>query len=117
MEKNILIFDDDILIMETTDQLLKAIGYSSYTAKNSPEVYSIIKNNRIDIFIIDFNLENENSGDIIKQVKGLSPETKIIVSSGLINPTFSDDNINNLIENYLNKPYTLEDLKTVLENI
>ena len=120
---SILVIDDDLMILNVCKDLLKDLGYTPVTAKNTKEAIdfytqSITDNNPFDAVIIDLVIPGEKGGkDIIKSLLKINPNIKAIASSG-----YSNDPILSSFEKYgfkaiLSKPYNIQQLSAVLQKI
>lgn len=111
---NILVVDDENFVIKSITKILRYLGHNVYSASNMSIALDIIKNNPIDIAIVDLVLENESGVDVGRKLKDINPSIFLVVSTG-----YTDDNIIADIENYkfdyyLPKPYTLEMVKNLI---
>lgn len=74
MSKRVLIIDDDPDILEIMQEALKYEGFEAVTSMVGDNVQDLIRNNNVDLLIIDYLLRGINGGEICHQVKA-SPET------------------------------------------
>lgn len=124
-EGRILIMDDDELILNTCGEMLKYLGYQVSCAYDGAEAIRLYKEALLGgaespyvAVIMDLTIPGGMGGkEAIKQLRGLDPAVKAIVSSG-----YSDDPV---IANYkdygfsgcVNKPYQIKDLSEGLVEI
>lgn len=120
---NILIMDDEIMIVETLQKMLKVLGYKSDFCQNGEEVILKYKNNfntekKFDAIIMDLTIPGGMGGkEAIENILNFDKNAIVIVSSG-----YSNDII---IANYkiygfkaiLNKPYQISELAEILNNL
>ncbi len=55
-QKIILVIDDDLSVLETIDYLLTTNGYNIMLASNGEDGLNIIKNQHIDVIILDLKM-------------------------------------------------------------
>jgi two-component system, OmpR family, response regulator VicR len=80
----ILICDDDLMILKTTETKLKREGYETTTAHDGKIGQEIIENNDFDLMIIDLLMPYINGLELIELVKKkLNKTTPIIVLSSV----------------------------------
>ncbi len=118
----ILIMDDEVLVRNVLSGFLHSFNCKITTTGHGDEAVSVFKKsmaeNPFDIVILDLSIPGKMGGiETAEAILKINPKAKIIVSSG-----YSDDDA---IANYkkygfiatLRKPYTVEELKTILENV
>jgi len=120
---NILIMDDEIMIVETLQKMLKVLGYKSDFCQSGEEAILKYRNNfntqnKFDAVIMDLTIPGGMGGkEAIENILSIDENAIVIVSSG-----YSNDII---IANYniygfkaiLNKPYQLNELAEILNTI
>jgi two-component system, cell cycle sensor histidine kinase and response regulator CckA len=84
--KNIAIFlvDDEGMIIEVAEELLKWLGYKTMIAgsgKESIEVYEVHKE-RIDMVILDMIMPDMSGSEVYDKIKDINPKVKVLLSSG-----------------------------------
>ncbi|NIM18312.1 MAG: response regulator [Candidatus Aminicenantes bacterium] len=121
--KRILVMDDEEMVLNISNQMLKRLGYDVGLAKNGEEAVelyqqALISGQRFDVLILDLTVKGGMNGeDAIKQLLQIDPEVKAIVISGYAtNPVMSD------FESYgfkaaLTKPFMWSQLKDVLKKL
>ncbi len=116
----VLIMDDEEMILKISEKILKHLNYKTVTAKNGNEVLSYLENNTndyISTYILDLTIPGGMGGrELAPKIKELYPDCRIIVSSGYSNKDEIINYKNYSFDNKLIKPYTIDDLKSVLEN-
>ncbi len=89
--------------------------YIFKSAYRSDEALVILKNNQIDLVLLDINVEHERSGlALIPKIKALNEEIKIVVFSGLNNFDTVKNAILNGASDYIIKDANPDELKHVL---
>ncbi|WP_396165839.1 response regulator [Flavobacterium sp.] len=80
---NILIADDHAIIRNGLEMLLSSIGkkFSFFHASDKVEIFDNLKENTIDLIVLDLNFEDGNAITWIKEIKTVFPEVKIIIFS------------------------------------
>lgn len=80
---NILIADDHAIIRNGLEMLLSSIGkqFSFFHSSNKVEIFDNLKENTIDLIVLDLNFEEGNAITWIKEIKTVFPEVKIIIFS------------------------------------
>lgn len=69
MKKNILIIEDDQLLLETLQIILKEEGYKVTFLRDGQSVSKINRNNLPELIILDFRLPGMNGGEVANYLK------------------------------------------------
>lgn len=78
----ILVADDEPLIRSTLVEILRSEGYEAVGAQDGLEAVACAQKIAPDIFLADVAMPNMNGIEAAKQIKALSPRTRIICFSG-----------------------------------
>ena len=80
-KKVILIVEDDPRVGESLRLLFKKKGYSTLLASNGKEGLHLFRREAVDLMITDVVMPKMNGLELLEAVKGLRPETEVIVIS------------------------------------
>lgn len=116
---NFLLADDHSLIRQGISFLLEEMDfdYRVFQASNLQQTLDSIKQNPIDIAIIDAHFPDGNSLTIIPEIKKLKPEIKILIFSGLEENTHALKFINAGANGFLSKLSEEEEIKRAIVKI
>ncbi len=82
MEKKvILIVEDDPTVGESLRHLLKKKGHEILLASNGKEALQLFRHEVVDLVITDVVMPKMDGIELLEGVKGLRPETEVIVIS------------------------------------
>jgi CheY-like chemotaxis protein len=119
----ILLMDDEQIILDMTRDVLDFLNYDVMFAKEGSKAIDLYKQEKaagvpFDIVILDLSVANGLGGkETIEQLRKYDPGVKAIVSTGYMNdPAVENYSLYGFCEK-LTKPYTLKDLKNLLENV
>lgn len=104
--QKILIVEDDYSIHDILKEILKMNGYITYDAYNGSDALNIIRQEDINLILLDLMLPDINGEDLIKNVKDIP----IIIISAKVS---SNDKINCLLDganDYVTKPFDKDEL-------
>ena len=119
--RTILVMDDEKMILEVAEASLKELGYTPLVAGDGEEAARIYlsrlkKGKPPDAVITDLRVAGGMDGrETAEEIMHMHPEAKIIVSSGYSNDPVMSDYRAYGFQGVLKKPYTLQDLKNILE--
>jgi len=80
-KKVILIAEDDSRVGESLRLLLKKKGHEVVLAPNGKEALQLVRHKAVDLVITDVVMPKMDGIDLLEAVKGLRPETEVIVIS------------------------------------
>jgi DNA-binding NtrC family response regulator len=79
----ILVIDDDPTVLELTKLNLNYEGYEVTTAEGGEIGLKLSESQHFDLILTDLHMPDLNGSEIVKRVKARTPETEIIMISGL----------------------------------
>lgn len=120
MKYNIMIAEDDEDIIELLSLYLDNEGFSVYSASNGEDALEILKNNPVDLMIVDIMMPGMNGYETIKNVRAFSSIPIIILSA----KSMDQDKILGLgigADAYITKPFNplevIANIKALLRRI
>ena len=78
---SLLIAEDGEDIINIMDRTFQMLVKDIYLAKDGKEGFELFKNNSIDVVITDLRMPNMNGVELIKAIRQINQEVKIIVIS------------------------------------
>ncbi len=111
--------DDHLLIREGLKKILASeknftvVGESG----NPDEVLDFINENEVDILILDLNMPGRSGLDILKHVKNIKPEIKVLILSMYSEDQFGERTIKAGASGYITKESASEELLNALNKI
>ncbi|WP_094751739.1 two-component system response regulator ArcA [Psychromonas sp. CD1] len=113
---NILIVEDELVTRNTLKSVFKAEGYNVLEANDGDEMHQIIKENNIDLIIMDINLPGKNGLLLARELR----ENKNIA---LIFLTGRDNEVDKILgleigaDDYITKPFNPRELTIRTRNL
>ena len=117
MSKKILICDDHILFLGGLTEILKKFGndYTVIGYNDSESCKTYIKENKIDVFICDLNIDNVDGFVLIEDLKIDLKNTKVIILTAYYEDFLIQKAQKMNLNAFLKKETTAEELITVIE--
>lgn len=114
-----LLADDHSLIRQGIFFMLEEIDLEKeiFQASNLQQTLDVIKSNEIDIAVIDAHFPDGNSLSIIPEIKKISPNTKILVFTGIDESTQSLKYLNAGANGFLSKMSEEKDIENALKKM
>lgn len=83
---NILLVDDNRNGLIVRKQLLEEQGYHVVTAPDGAEAFELFQPTVFDVVVTDYRMPRMNGIELIRQIRKLEPEARIILLSGMVEP-------------------------------
>jgi two-component system NtrC family response regulator len=107
---NILVVEDEDIQRTLLKDLLEKEGFEVSGAGNGNDAIRLFKEKTIDIVLLDFKLPDTDGLTLLKQFKGINPETEIIMITAYGSIENAVDALKSGASEYLTKPVDLDDL-------
>jgi DNA-binding NtrC family response regulator len=78
-----LIVDDDKLICWSLQEIISQLGYSVEIAAETASARQIMTKEQYALIFIDMELKEESGIQLLKEVKSLQPDSRIVILSAL----------------------------------
>ena len=118
IKDSVLIVDDDEMILESLETILKNEGYLTQTAKTGKEALTKTDNEFFNAVLIDIRLPDMTGLELLSQIKDTTPKMKKLILTGYPDTPTAIDAVNQKADAYLVKPFDPEELlKLIAENI
>ena len=115
----ILVVDDETQIGEVTKATLETFNYQVLTANSGIDALAVYAQNQnaIDVVLTDIMMPSMNGKTLIRTIKKINPNIKIVVFSGLVSNREIIAELNGSIAAFINKPYTTETLLKTIHQV
>lgn len=115
---SILILDDEEMIRNILELLLKKMGHKVVCSSNGEETIDKFKKEKFNLVILDITVPGGMGGiETIKQLKTIDPDVRAIVSSGYASSPVISDYTTYGFYGSLTKPYLFDELKTIIDKV
>ena len=119
MRKKIMVVDDDLDILITIRNIFEREGYEVFTVDSGKKCYELFKNNEIpDLILLDIMMPGMSGWMLFDRLKE-NPSWKNIpvVFLTVRTDSFAKKAGNSLCEDYIEKPFDIEDLKKRIDKV
>ena len=119
--RSILLVDDELDIVNSIKRWLQADGFKVYGFANPLQALEYFQNNydKIDLVLSDIRMRKLNGYELVKKIKVIRPETKVVFMTALETDLLELSKIlpSIKIDGFVSKPGRLENLVNTIENI
>jgi DNA-binding response OmpR family regulator len=113
---NILVCEDDKSIRDLMQEIVEVeMNHKLFKSSNSLMLFSALEKNEINLIILDYWLNNNKADKIILRLKNEYSKIPILLISAIAN--FSEISEKFDLNDYLRKPFEIEDLKNKINNL
>lgn len=116
-DARLLLVDDEAFLINSMYKFLKNKGYNNVlTAKNITEARFKLKNNKVDLMILDIMLPDGSGFDLLKELRKKS-SLPVIILSALSGIDDKKEGFDLEVDDYIVKPFLPEDLLWRIEAV
>ena len=117
--ETVLFVDDEEMIIEVAEQLLKRLGYKVLTARSGKEAIKIYEENfqQIDIVVLDMIMPDMGGGETYDGFKMLNSKVKVLLSSGYSVNGQATEILDRGCNGFIQKPFRMKELSQKLREI
>lgn len=109
-EHYILIVDDEVVLCELIEQILKSEGFCVKAAHSGQAALKLIKAYQFDLVITDINMPDISGIDILREVKTVNANTSVIIMTGFASIGSAKDAMRLGAYDYLTKPFETNEI-------
>ena len=108
-QETILLVDDDELIVDVGQSMLKTLGYTVFTANSGSVAISLYRSHRerIALVILDMIMPDMGGGSAYDQLKTIDPDVKVLLASGYSINGQASDILARGCNGFIQKPFSL----------
>ena len=118
--KTILLIDDEPMVTDICELMLKELGHKVLKAHSGSEGIEIYEANRsrIDLIISDFNMPAMNGQEVVENLRIRGHQVRVLLSTGGYSVQDEKSAISKGFDGFLRKPYTMNTLsEKIAENL
>ncbi len=106
----ILIVDDEQSMLITLGDILETLGYEIITADNGYKAIEIVKNDTIDVVLMDFKMPGLNGVETLKEICKINPSIKTIFITAYYDEKVLNEGLSEGICGICHKPLNIPQL-------
>ncbi len=114
---NLLIVDDERAIREVCREVAQSLGFNAVVAESAEQAYRLLESQNIDVVLLDLKLPGAGGLDALHQIGERKPDAVIVVVTGYGTVQSAVQAMKNGAYDYVTKPFSMEELKLLLERV
>lgn len=113
----ILVVDDEVRMRESVRDLLEAYGHSSIVAANGHIALDILREESIELVLLDLNMPEVTGLELLDLIKEEFPDVDVVIVSGEATFANATEALRQGVSDFLRKPYSPVELLGIIENV
>ncbi len=110
----VLVIDDDAHIRTAIGKFLIARGHTVIEAADGEKGVEVVESQAVDIVITDVKMPKMDGFEVLRQVQSISPETEVIVITGVKEAENAFRALREGAFDFFNKPFKVEELNAAI---
>jgi two-component system, cell cycle sensor histidine kinase and response regulator CckA len=108
----VLVVDDEPAVRQLACRILREAGYVCLEAESGLVALGKVQSDgqRLDAMVVDIRLPDLSGLDLVRLTRTLRPGTPALFISGYAQPAFEEPQLQQLLQAFLAKPFTPEQL-------
>jgi DNA-binding NtrC family response regulator len=111
----VLVVDEDPSIRNACAEIASSMGYTTVVAESTAAAHTVLLRQSIDLLLLDPKASGGNVLPLLEELRSRYPEMVIIIMSASATVNSAVDAMRIGAGDYLAKPFSIEELTTVLE--
>ena len=112
---HLLVVDDDAPLRKACSEIAAGMGFQTLAAGSVQEALEKMKQQRVDLLLLDLKLPGGGGLKLLNEVRTLYPSTGVVVMTAFATVSSAVEAMRTGANDYLTKPFALEELTAVLE--
>ncbi|MBR2012008.1 MAG: response regulator transcription factor [Alphaproteobacteria bacterium] len=117
MIKTVLIIDDDDMLRRTLARGLQNSNFNTITANSAESAHEILSRISVDAIILDRMMTGQDGLSFLRQIRESGNNTPTIMLTAMTGPDNTIDGLSGGADDYLAKPFQIQELILRLNNI
>ncbi|MDG4476665.1 response regulator [Thiovibrio frasassiensis] len=110
----LLVVDDEPIVGKRLKQVFGKIGFEIETYTDSATALAAVAEKPFDIVVTDLKMEGIDGIEVLKRVRAMNPETRVIIITGYASADTAELAQEHGVFAFLAKPFRLDELKQVI---
>ena len=112
---NLLIVDDERAVREGCREAAQIAGFNTFVADTAEHAYKVLDSQNIDIVLLDLKLPGASGLEALRAIRTRKPNAVVVIITGYATVASAVQAMKSGAFDYISKPFTLEELRVMLE--
>ena len=113
----VLVIDDDAAIRELLETVLQKDGYEVHTLDDSTRADTKVREGKYHLVLLDIMMPNQDGLETLKRIRKIDRDLAVVMITGYPSLDTAVQSMKLDALDYLRKPFTVDDLRTVVERV
>ncbi|MEY3001752.1 MAG: hypothetical protein RLZZ428_127 [Pseudomonadota bacterium] len=113
----ILLLEDDVILQEILEEFLIEKGYAIKSFFDGEKALNAIQKDHFDLLLLDINVPTINGFELLAYLRQIGNQTPVVYLTSLSQIEYLKKGFALGADDYLKKPFDLEELNTRIEHI
>jgi DNA-binding NtrC family response regulator len=115
--KNVLIVDDDMLICWALERLSAAHDCYITSVNSGAEAIAAFSRTSFELAFLDVHLPDADGLELLREVKRISPETKVTIMTADSSETVRQNAILGGAAHFIQKPFSIPEVRKIIGSV
>jgi DNA-binding NtrC family response regulator len=111
----IMVIDDEKIVGDMAKLSLEQEGYAVETFLNAEPALTRLKEAKFDVVVTDYKMKGIDGMEVLRTVKSLYPETKVIMITAFANLDTAIEALRGDVHDFFPKPVKIRELKASIQ--
>jgi DNA-binding NtrC family response regulator len=111
----IMVIDDEKIVGDMSKMALEQEGYTVETFLNAEPALVRLKEEKFDLVITDYKMKGIDGMEVLRTIKALYPETKVIMITAFANLDTAIEALRGDVHDFFPKPVRIKELKASIQ--
>jgi PAS domain S-box-containing protein len=116
-EATILLVDDEKIVLEVGEQMLRRLGYRVLSTTRGSEAVDLFQQHRVDLVILDLVMPEMSGSRTFDRIRAIDPNARILLASGYSAESKASEIMTRASCGFLQKPFDLNTLSAKIHEI
>ena len=112
---NLLVVDDERAVREGCRDAAQTAGFNTFVADSAEHAYKVLDTQNVDIVLLDLKLPGAGGLEALRTIKSRRPNAVVIIITGYATVSSAVQAMKMGAFDYISKPFTLDELRIMLE--
>jgi len=115
----VLLIEDESTALSVLSKVLGNRAYKILTASDGETAVEIFRQHSdvVDVVMLDMGLPKMSGRDVLRRIKAIKPNVKIVIASGYLESDLQPDLAGDSIAAFIQKPYMIDNVIEVLRDV
>jgi len=114
MRRKIMVVDDRQGIRRLLSEVLQGVGYQVTTASNGLEALELVKEQAVDLILLDMKMSGMDGLETLTLLKKVCPQTIVLIMTAYEEVEGLKEASRRGAAGYISKPFDIDDIKNLI---